>query len=129
MSGVYARNRKGTPFDPLDNAAKLQDALTKYIANEKYVPKKWRFLIGTRILDKVDELMDEAIEANRINVRTNPEKKNIRKEKWRHVRTICDKLDRQLARLINVCPTADAGDMSEIIKLLDKECEYLSKVH
>ena len=129
MSGVYARNRKITPFDPIDICARLQDAITKLVANEKYVPKKWRFILGLRVIDKADELMDVTIEANDINTRSHPELKVERKRLWHKARTKCTQLDRQLARLINVCPTADAGEMTEIITLLDAEDEALSKAH
>lgn len=44
MSNVYTRNRKKTPFDVLANAEKLQDLVTLYVMNERYVPKKWRFM-------------------------------------------------------------------------------------
>lgn len=40
MSNVYTRNRKKTPFDVLANAEKLQDLVTLYVMNERYVPKK-----------------------------------------------------------------------------------------
>ena len=129
MSGVFARNRKPTPFDPIDIGAELQDKLSKFIGNEKYVPKKWRFLIGTRVLDKVDEMMDIAIEANSVNTRSHPELKSKRTELWYKAKAKCSQLDRRIARLINVCPQADAGDMTEIIKLLDKEDEALSRAH
>ena len=129
MSGVFARNRKSTPFDPIDTCAKLQDKLAKFIADEKYVPKKWRFLLGVRILDKIDELMDTVFEANGINTRSHPELKDERKRLWHSARIKCDQLDRQIARLINVCPQANAGDMTEIIKLLDEEDTALSKAH
>ena len=129
MSGVYARNRKGTPFDPIDTGSKLQDKLASFIGNEKYVPKKWRFILGTRILDKVDEMMDLSIEANSINTTKHPELKDNRKKLWHEARTKCTQLDRQIARLINVCPQSDAGDMTEIITLLDDEDLALSKAH
>lgn len=129
MSGVYARNRKRTPFDPIDTGAKLQDKLASFIGNEKYVPKKWRFLLGTRILDKVDEMMDIAFEANAINTTKHPELKGERQRLWHKARVKCSQLDRQIARLINVCPQADAGDMTEIIELLDDEDMALSKAH
>ena len=129
MSGVYARNRKGTPYDPIDIGAQLQDKISKFVGDEKYVPKKWRFLLGVRILDKVDEMMDLAIDANSINIKDHPELEYKRKEKWHDARTCLTKLDRQIARLINVCPTANAGDMTEIIKLLDSEDVALSKAH
>lgn len=129
MSGVYARNRKQTPFDPIDKGALLQDKIAELVANEKYVPKKWRFLLGVRVLDKVDEMMDTAIAANDINTRSHPEQKEERKRLWHEARTKCTQLDRQIARLINVCPQADAGGMTEIITLLDEEDEALSKAH
>lgn len=129
MSGVFARNRKQTPFAPIDICAKLQDKLAEFIANEKYVPKKWRFLLGVRILDKVDDMMDTAIAANGINTKSHPELKEDRRRLWFDTRTKCTQLDRQIARLINVCPQADAGDMTEIILLLDAEDEALSKAH
>ena len=129
MSGVYARNRKPTSYDPVDIGAKLQDLLAKYIADERYVPKKWRFLLGVRILDKVDEMMDVVMEANNINLKGHPERKDLRKEKWHSARVKLTQLDRQVARLINVCPQADAGDMTEIIKLIDSEDTALSKAY
>ena len=56
MSNVYTRNRKKTPFDVLANAEKLQDLVTLYVMNERYVPKKWRFMIGQDLIKKIDEL-------------------------------------------------------------------------
>ena len=129
MSQVYARNRKGTPFDPLDYAADLQDKLSKFIADEKYVPKKYRFLYGVRIIDHVDQLVDLAFDANEINTKQHPELQEKRKEAWFNARKQCRKLDRQIARLINICPSADAGDMTQILELLNKEDEALSKAH
>lgn len=58
MSNVYTRNRKKTPFDVLANAEKLQDLVTLYVMNERYVPKKWRFMIGQDLIKKIDELND-----------------------------------------------------------------------
>lgn len=66
MSNVYTRNRKKTPFDVLANAEKLQDLITLYVMNERYVPKKWRFMIGQDLIKKIDELNDNIIAANSI---------------------------------------------------------------
>lgn len=61
MSNVYTRNRKKTPFDVLANAEKLQDLVTLYVMNERYVPKKWRFMIGQDLIKKIDELNQRRI--------------------------------------------------------------------
>lgn len=66
MSNVYTRNRKKTPSDVLANAEKLQDLVTLYVMNERYVPKKWRFMIGQDLIKKIDELNDNIIAANSI---------------------------------------------------------------
>jgi len=63
MSSVYARNRKKTPFDAVDFAAALQDAITKHCGDEKYVPKKWRLLIGQDLISK-GELTAEDVRAS-----------------------------------------------------------------
>lgn len=119
MSGVYARNRKQTAFDPVDTAATLQDKVTIYVMNEKRVPKKWRFMIGTSLIEAADRICDYAIAANA----TWPDEKHIdrRKDYWRQTIIACKQLDRKLARLQNVIPSATASSMKEILELLDKE--------
>ena len=119
MSGVYARNRKETYFEPVDNAAALQDAVTKYIMDEKRVPKRWRLILGIDLVEKVDEIADLAIAANE----TWPDEKHIEKRRdyWRDCLKACKQLDRKFARLQNCVPSATAGSMGEILKLLDKE--------
>nr|DAT43491.1 MAG TPA: hypothetical protein [Caudoviricetes sp.] len=66
MSGAYAKDRKPTTFDPIITAAKLQDAVTIYVMNEKHVPKRWRLIVGVDLIQKADELNDNVIAANAI---------------------------------------------------------------
>lgn len=66
MNNVYTRNRKKTNFDVVTNAEKLQDMITLYIMGENKVPKKWRFMIGKGVIEKIDELNDNVIAANSI---------------------------------------------------------------
>lgn len=117
MSSVYARNRKQTPFDPLDFAAALQDAITKQCGDERYVPKKWRLLLGQDLLKKTDELMDNVMYANGLNTKEERQRK-LRQDYQRMAYINCDQIDRKLARLIEVVPTANAGGMHDILKLL-----------
>lgn len=119
MSGVYARNRKETFFEPVDNAASLQDAVTQYVMNEKRVPKKWRFVIGIDLIRKTDEIMDLAISANETWMGEATIEK--RRDLWRECFKACKQLDRKLSRLINCVPSATPTSMKEILELLDKE--------
>ena len=110
MSGVYARNRKQTHFDPVDTAAALQDEITRYIMNEKRIPKRWRQVVGLPLVQMADLISDLAIDANE----TWPDEKHIeeRRELWRKTIKACKKLDRKLARAQNTVPSATAGSMS-----------------
>lgn len=119
MSGVFARNKKETFFAPRDYAAELQDAVTAYVMNEKRIPKRWKYVIGLDLIRKTDEIMDLAIDANRIPTdETHAEK---RRDKWDECLTACDQLDRKLKRAQKNIPTATAGSMKEILAWLDKE--------
>ena len=113
MSSVFARDRKYTPFDPIDFCADLQDELSKYLGSEKYVPKKWRFLLAQGTLEKCDELMDNILDAN-----AKKKGSEKRKERIGDAITNCIQLDRKLARLKNVVPTASGGSMTRVIELL-----------
>lgn len=123
MSGVYSRNKNETNFEPVDNAAKLQDELTKYIMNERRVPKRWR-PIALKMLDKADEISDLAIAANE----TWPDEKHIEKRKdyWRDCLRACKQLDRKLTRLKNCVPSATPGSLKDILRMLDKEIGVVS---
>ena len=119
MSGVYARNRKQTVFDPIVTAANLQDKVTLYVMDEKRIPKRWRLIIGIKLIEAADKISDCAIAANE----TWPDEKHIdlRRDYWRQTIIACKQLDRKLARAQKVIPSATAGSMSEILELLDKE--------
>ena len=119
MSGVYARNRNTTYFAPVDNAAELQDAVTRYVMNEKRIPKRWRFLIGADLIKKVDEIVDYAIAANR----TWLDEKHIetRTEWWNRCLNACDQLDRKLMRAQRAIESVTPDSMAQILELLDKE--------
>lgn len=115
MSSVYAGDRRHTPYDPVDYGADLQDELSKFLADEKYVPKKWRLILGASTLAKADELMDNIIFMN-----STPKGSKIRTERTSMAIINCVQLDRMLSRLINTIPTASGGSMKKIIKDLTK---------
>ena len=113
MSSVYARDRKHTPFDPVDRCADLQDEISKFLGDEKYVPKKWRLILADNTLAKCDELMDNILAAN-----NSAKGSEIRQERIKAAIINCVQLDRKLARLQNTVPTASGGSMKRIIQLL-----------
>ena len=124
MSNVYTRNRKKTPFDVLANAEKLQDLATLYVMNERYVPKKWRFMIGQDLIKKIDELNDNIIAANSIYA-MNEQDLASRKAYAQKAITNGYQLQRKLSRLIRCVPSATAASLEEITSLLSQEIDDL----
>ncbi|MFR2694336.1 MAG: hypothetical protein ACLTBV_30820 [Enterocloster bolteae] len=118
MSNVYTRNRKKTPFDVLANAEKLQDLVTLYVMNERYVPKKWRFMIGQDLIKKIDELNDNIIAANSIYAMS---EQDLASRKAYAQKAIANgyQLQRKLSRLIRCVPSATAASLEEITSLLE----------
>lgn len=124
MSNVYTRNRKKTPFDVLANAEKLQDLVTLYVMNERYVPKKWRFMIGQDLIKKIDELNDNIIAANSIYAMND---QDLASRKAYAQKAIANgyQLQRKLSRLIRCVPSATAASLEEITNLLSQEIDDL----
>lgn len=120
MSQVYLKDRKETAYDPVDCAADLQDILTRYVMNEKYMPKKWRFVVGIKLIEKVDELTDYVIAANETwaKGKTNME---LRHKYWRAAYIACKQLDRKLQRAKTNIDTVTPDSLKTVIELLAKE--------
>jgi hypothetical protein len=78
MSNVYKRLRGKTDTQFIVNALELQTLITQYCVKEKFVPKKYRLLIGVPLINKVDEMVDNITFANAIYV-TNERESEKRK--------------------------------------------------
>ena len=62
--GVYRRFRAPTDFDTLELCDDLKRETAKYIMNEKRVPKRWRFIYGTKLLEYADKIREYVTFAN-----------------------------------------------------------------
>ena len=123
MSEVYDRNKNPTQFVPVDNAGDLGDEVAAYVGKEKYVPKKWRYLLGEDLIRKADQIYDYASYANEMNTKKEPAK---RREYWKLAMASCRQLDRRLKRLKKVNPAATVESMREILRLLTIEKEAIA---
>lgn len=124
MSNVFVRNRNETDLVFLVNGQNLQIELTKYIMKEKFLPKKWRYIVGQNIISKVDELMDNIIAANSIYPITEHELE-IRKSFQTLAITNCYQLQNKILRIEKCIDTVKINDLSVIIELLNKETTTL----
>ena len=124
MSGVYERNRKQTSVQFLATAEQLQEILTRFLGNEKRIPKKWRFLICTGMIEKVDELVDNVVAANTVF----PSNEERMKKRWDYLTAAlinCYQLQSKLIRLMRVVETVTPESLGEIQKSLSDETNLL----
>ena len=120
MSGVYARKRTLSQLQFFKTGHDLQVAITKYVMNDRYVPKKWRYNIGNRLISTVDNMMDNIVNANSIYP-TNELLLEQRSLFQTYANNNCYQLQNQLIRLHECVPTATMKSLLGIIKLLHYE--------
>lgn len=117
LSDVFTRlrGRTGTQFEI--TALELQTEITKYCVNEKYVPKKWRLLIGVPLINKIDELVDNISFANSIYP---TDEKELQERKRFQVRAIanCYQLQNLIIKLENTVDKVTIKSLDKIIDLL-----------
>lgn len=122
MSNVYKRFRGETETQFIINALELQSELTKYCTKEKFIPKKYRLLIGVPIINKVDELVDNITFANSIYP-TNTTEAEQRKEYQVKAIANCFQLQNYIVKLEK---TVDSVTISSLDKIIDLLCVELN---
>ncbi len=122
MSNVYKRFRGETETQFIINALELQSELTKYCTKEKFIPKKYRLLIGVPIINKVDELVDNITFANSIYP-TNTTEAEQRKEYQVKAIANCFQLQNYIVKLEK---TVDSVTISSLDKVIDLLCVELN---
>lgn len=117
MSDVFKRLRgtTGTQFEI--TALELQTEITKYCVNEKFVPKKWRLLIGVPLINKVDELVDNISFANSIYP-TEDSELALRKRYQVKAIANCYQLQNLIIKLENTVDKVTIQSLDKIIDLL-----------
>ncbi len=120
MSSVYKRFRGETATQFITNALTLQSEITNYVCRDKVVPKKKRFLIGKKLIDKIDEMVDNITFANSIRA-TTKEKFSQRQEYQQRAIINCFQLQNQIIRLEKCTETVTIKSLDKIIDLLCKE--------
>ena len=122
MSNVYKRFRGETETQFIINALELQSELTRYCTKEKFIPKKYRLLIGVPIINKVDELVDNITFANSIYP-TNITEAEQRKEYQVKAIANCFQLQNYIVKLEK---TVDSVTISSLDKIIDLLCVELN---
>ena len=124
--GTYARQRAESSQAFFAVGQKLEIAVIKYVMTEKYVPKKWRYMIGRDVIDTALKMMNNIVEAN--SVYCNTEEKLIYRTALQD-RAIANvkQLDHKIGVLLRVIDTVTADSIKDISALIFEERENLQK--
>ncbi len=119
MSDVFQRlrGRTGTQFEI--TALELQAELTQYCVKEKFVPKKYRLLVGIPLVNKVNELVDNISFGNSIYP-TNEIQLQRRKDFQTKAIANCYQLQNLIIALEK---TVDSVKIKSLDKIIDLLCE------
>lgn len=124
MSGVFFRFRGRTQTQFEANALKIQTLITKYATKDKFIPKKYRLLLGIPLINKADEMVDNITFANSIKAET---EKGLELRKTRQSEAIanCFQLQNLIVKLEKTVETVTIDSLDEIITLLCEELKLL----
>lgn len=123
---VYAKDRKETATQYVVNAQTLQKLVIRYMMNDKYVAKKWRYLLAAPAIKKVCELTDNIIGSYKTYPSTE-EKLSLKLEYLNKAVVNCHQLLNHLQMMIDVIDKVNADNLKGIASLLFDEIELLKK--
>ncbi|MBQ8465285.1 MAG: hypothetical protein IJ545_04670 [Alphaproteobacteria bacterium] len=126
MTTVYKRNRKETATQYVVTAQDLQVAVIKYMMSEKYVPKKWRYMLAHGAMKTVSDILDNVIGSYRTFPNTE-ERLNTRRQYIEKAIIGCYQLQNRLLCMVRTIDTVNANNLGNITELLLGEIELLSK--
>lgn len=119
MSGVVKRKRKLSHMEFYKKSIEIREILTRYVMNEKNVPKRYRFIFSIPIIDSLHRLTFAIINANSIYP-LNEEELLLRKEYQRQALVEISYLLQTLDFIITVIPQ-NKSRVARIVTLLYEE--------
>ena len=123
---VYKRNRKETSTQYVVTAQNLQVAVIKYMMNEKYVPKKWRYMLAHGAMRISSDILDNVIGSYRTF--PNTEERLLERKRYLDRAVVgCYQLQSRLLCMVRTIDTVNAENLGNITSLLLDEIELLSK--
>ena len=123
---VYKRNRKETSTQYVVVAQNLQVAVIKYMMNEKYVPKKWRYMLAHGAMRISSDILDNVIGSYRTF--PNTEERLLERKRYLDRAVVgCYQLQSRLLCMVRTIDTVNAENLGNITSLLLDEIELLSK--
>lgn len=116
---VLARFRSESPFAVRDDARKIEVRIIKLCMNEKYFPKRYRFILTTSMIEDAHKLADYIEAANKTDLTPELSKRRLTYQKEALIRI--DFLFRKIILAEELGFTIPEGILLEVGEMLQKE--------
>lgn len=116
---VLARFRSESPFAVRDDARKIEVRIIKLCMNEKYFPKRYRFILVTSMIEDAHKLVDYIEAANKTDLSPEFSKRRLTYQKEALIRI--EFLFRKIILAEELDFTIPEGILLEIGEMLQKE--------
>ena len=107
----YRREWEPTEFDTGTAAIELRKRVVRYVMNENFVPKRWRFVDAIPAIQEAEQIRKIIIGANSLKTNTNSLEYNIKALQRRiqmqgNVIALCDNFDLKIQDIVADCQEA-----------------------
>ena len=124
MSNVLSRKRSLSELEFWKNATEIRAAFTRYLMNEKHVPKRWRPVFTFPGIDLARKLMEEITAANSIYPTTETELAQRRAHQNEAI-VKCEQIIQHIQWMIDTLESVKVADFMIIGEKLFKEVALL----
>lgn len=121
---VLARKRSLSELEFWKNGSEIRALFTRYLMNEKHVPKRWRPVFTFSGIDLGRKLMEEITAANTIYPTTEEELKQRRAHQTQAV-IACEQIIQHIQWMIDTLDGAKVSDFEILGDMLFKEVTLL----
>lgn len=123
MSNVLARRRSISELEFYKNACELRAVLTRFVMNEKNVPKRYKFVFAMPMINLLLDLFNNITMANTIYA-LNEHEAQLRRDYQTKAIANCEQIV-QLLQYITDTLTTDINKLKIPVDLLKKEMALL----
>ena len=123
MSNVLKRNRSVSDLEFWKNAVDIRTIFTRYLMNEKHVPKRWRPVFTFPGIDYSRRLMEEITAANTIYP-TSEEELSQRRSHQNEAIVTCELIVQHIQWMIETLQIS-VNDFENLCELIFKEIALL----
>jgi hypothetical protein len=121
----YAREWGETEFGPAIAAMDLRKNLVKYVMDETYIPKRWRFVDAFPAIKEAELIRRTIVHANALRTNTDDPDFNIQNLKRRiqmqnDAMALCDDFDLKIQDIVADCQGATYGNIKTVTDALIK---------